>query len=149
MANGEQGRPTKYKPEYDKQAYKLCLLGYTDDELADFFDVHVATVNQWKISHPSFHESLKKGKEFADTEVVESLYNKARGAIRTKETDIKVVNGEIVETVYEKQHVPDTTAQIFWLKNRQPKRWRDKQEVVNHGGDAPTTINLVMPDDNS
>jgi hypothetical protein len=42
------GRPTKYQPEFAEQAYKLCLLGATDPEMADFFEVCVATVQNWK-----------------------------------------------------------------------------------------------------
>jgi hypothetical protein len=97
------GRPTDYDKAYPEQARKLCLLGYTDLEMADFFSVCEATINNWKIAHPEFLESIKKGKVFADTDVVTSLHDKA-------------LDG-------------DTTAMIFWLKNRQPKKWRDKQEI--------------------
>ena len=56
------GRPTNYKKEYDEQAYKLCLLGATDKEMADFFNVKEQTINNWKKNHPSFFESIKRGK---------------------------------------------------------------------------------------
>lgn len=56
------GRPTKYKHEYAEQAYKLCLLGAIDEEIAIFFDVDVATINRWKNDFPEFCESIKKGK---------------------------------------------------------------------------------------
>lgn len=124
----DQGRPTKYKPEYNDQAYKLCLLGHTDAELADFFEVSEATINNWKIDFPSFFESIKKGKEFADVDVVQSLYKRATGMTLTKQV---VKEGGVVEV--EDEIAPDTTAMIFWLKNRQPKKWRDKQ-VTEHEG---------------
>ena len=69
------GRPTEYRPEYAEDTRKLCLLGFTDAQLADFFDVSEATINNWKIAHPEFLESIKKGKEVADCEVVQSLYS--------------------------------------------------------------------------
>jgi len=49
-----KGRPTKYKPEYDAQALKLCRLGATDEQLADFFNTTFQTINNWKKAHPSF-----------------------------------------------------------------------------------------------
>lgn len=124
------GRPTKYKEEYNEQAYKLCLLGHTDEELASFFEVDVSTINNWKIEYPMFFESIKKGKEFADTEVVQALYKRATGMSLKKQ----VVKGEGAVVEVEDEIPPDTTAMIFWLKNRQPKKWRDKQ-VTEHEGE--------------
>lgn len=127
------GRPTKYKIEYNEQAYKLCLLGHTDEELADFFEVHVSTIHQWKLDYPEFSDSIKKGKEIADAEVSKSLYHRALGYSHP-DVDIKAVNGEIVETPVMKHYPPDATSAIFWLKNRQPKKWRDKQIMEHEGG---------------
>lgn len=127
------GRPTKYKIEYNEQAYKLCLLGHTDEELADFFEVHVSTIHQWKLDYPDFSDSIKKGKEIADAEVSKSLYHRALGYSHP-DVDIKAVNGEIVETPVMKHYPPDATSAIFWLKNRQPKKWRDKQIMEHEGG---------------
>lgn len=127
------GRPTKYRIEYNEQAYKLCLLGHTDEELADFFEVHVSTIHQWKLDYPDFSDSIKKGKEIADAEVSKSLYHRALGYSHP-DVDIKAVNGEIVETQVMKHYPPDATSAIFWLKNRQPKKWRDKQVMEHEGG---------------
>lgn len=124
------GRPTKYKEEYNELAYKLCLLGHTDEELAQFFEVHVSTIHQWKLDYPDFSDSIKNGKEFADVEIVQSLYNRARGMTLKKQ----VVKGEGAIVEVEDEIPPDTTAMIFWLKNRQPKKWRDKQ-VQEHEGE--------------
>lgn len=126
------GRPTKFKPEYVEQARKLCKLGATDQELADFFEVALSTLNLWKIEHPAFSESLKLGKETADERVVQALYNRAMGYSHP-DTDIRVVDGSIVETPMIKHYAPDTTAAIFWLKNRRPGEWRDKQELEISG----------------
>ena len=125
----KDGRPTRYKAEYAEQSYKLCLLGYTDKELATFFNVCEATINNWKLNHSDFLESLKKGKALADGEIVDSLYNRALGYEHPDE-HISNFQGEITKTKIIKHYAPDTTACIFWLKNRQPDKWRDKQ-VVN------------------
>jgi hypothetical protein len=117
---------SKYKPEYDKQAFKLCLLGYTDKELADYFEIQESTLNLWKHAHPSFMESLRAGKEDADEKVVESLYKRACGYRYTetvKETGVPV-------KVTSKEMPPDATSMIFWLKNRQRKKWTDTKEVI-------------------
>lgn len=135
------GRPTKYDPKYDKQAYKLCLLGSTDKGLADFFEVEEQTINNWKKDYPSFFESLKAGKQIADGKVAESLYKRANG-YKHKDIDIKVADGMIVQTPIIKSYPPDTTACIFWLKNRQPSLWRDKQELDL--GDNPIPINIQV-----
>lgn len=128
----QQGRPTKYKAEYAKQAAKLCVLGATDAQLADFFEVSVSTINLWKIQHKEFSESVKLNKEKADELVEQSLYHRALG-YEHDEVDIRVVSGEIVQTPIRKFYPPDSTAAIFWLKNRKPKDWRDKQEVEHSG----------------
>jgi|SRR5690625_922287 len=129
------GRPTRYRAEYAEQAYKLCLLGATDKELADFFHVSEQTINTWKKRHKRFLESLKKGKDAADAEVASKLFHRATG-YEHPEADIKVISGEIVITPTIKHYPPDTTAAIFWLKNRQPSKWRDKQEVDHKSSDG-------------
>lgn len=124
-----KGRPTSFKDEYVEQAYKLCLLGHTDAELAQYFEVSEVTINAWKNAHPEFAEALRKGKWESDHAVIESLRKKAIGYTR-KEIKYVEYQGEITEEVeVDKYYPPDTTAAIFWLKNRQPSKFRDKQEV--------------------
>ncbi len=122
------GRPTSYKPEYNEQVFKLCLLGATDADIADFFEVTETTINNWKIDYPEFFESIKSGKQKADSTVAESLYKRANG-YEHEDVDIKMYDGEIIQTKLIKHYPPDTTAAIFWLKNRKPAVWRDKHEV--------------------
>ena len=128
----EKGRPTKYKAAYNGQVYKLCLLGATDKEIADFFEVTESTINLWKETYLHFSESIKKGKDKADTEIARSLFERAKGYSH-KEDKIFNENGEplIVTTI--KHYPPDSTAIIFWLKNRQPKKWRDKTDIEHSG----------------
>jgi hypothetical protein len=120
------GRPTKYKEQYAEQARKLCLLGYTDKQLADFFEVHESTIHQWKLDYPKFSESINAGKDIADAEIAVSLYERAKGYSH-KEDKIFNHNGVplVVPTI--KHYPPDTAAAFIWLKNR--SGWRDKQEV--------------------
>ena len=128
------GRPTNYRAEYCLQAEKLCKLGATDIELADFFQVDEKTINRWKLAHSEFCLSIKRGKTLADANVAERLYQRAMGFEHDSE-EIKVVpegmglGSSIVRVPVKKIYAPDTVAAIFWLKNRQPKKWRDKQEV--------------------
>lgn len=118
---------SKYKDEYAEQAYKLCLLGAKDTELADFFGVVEKTINNWKKEHPKFLQSLKEGKLQADAEIANSLYNRAKGYQATELREEESEDG--YKKVTTTKHVPaDATSAIFWLKNRQPGRWRDKQE---------------------
>ena len=142
MSEVKQGRPSKYKEEYAEQARKLCLLGATDAKLADFFEVDEATINRWKHDFPEFCKSLKAGKMQADAEVAESLFNRARGYV-APDLDIKMYEGQIIETPYMKHYPPDATSMIFWLKNRQPDLWREKREAVEVNDDNEITINVV------
>ena len=142
MSEVKQGRPSKYKEEYAEQARKLCLLGATDAKLADFFEVDEATINRWKHDFPEFCKSLKAGKMQADAEIAESLFNRAKGYV-APDLDIKMYDGQIIETPYMKHYPPDATSMIFWLKNRQPDLWREKREAVEVNDDNEITINVV------
>lgn len=126
------GRPAKYKDTFAKQAEKLCVLGATDEDLADFFEVSVRTIIRWKSEHEEFCQALKVAKEEADNRVERSLYQRAVGYSFDSE---KVFNyqGEIVRAQTREHCPPDTTAQIFWLKNRRPEQWRDKHDVEHSG----------------
>lgn len=127
------GRPSSYKPEFADQGYKLTLLGATDKKLAEFFEVSESTLNLWKLEHPEFSESITRGKELADGEIAESLFHRAKGYSHP-EDDIRTVSygpagSEIVITPTVKHYPPDTAAASLWLRNRQPKLWRDKTDV--------------------
>lgn len=142
------GRPSGYRDEYATQAKKLCRLGATDKELGDFFGVTEQTINNWKNAHQSFFESLREGKDLADAEVADKLFKRATGyrhdAVKIV-ADAKTGAEHIVP--YTEHYPPDTTACIFWLKNRQPKRWRDKVEQEISGPDGGPlqvkSINIV------
>lgn len=124
------GRPTKYQGEETcRQAIKLCEMGAIDKDLAEFFQVNVDTINEWKNVYPKFSDSLKKGKENPDAQVVQSLYKRANGSSHPA---VKIFNheGTALKVDYTERFPPDTTACIFWLKNRRPAEWRDRIEQV-------------------
>lgn len=129
------GRPPKYNPELAKQAEKLCALGATDEDLADFFGVSIRTIARWKAAHEEFCQALKVGKADADDRVERSLYQKAVGYTFDGEKVFQF-QGEVVRAKTREHVPPDTTAAIFWLKNRRPEEWRDKvhQEVTGKDG---------------
>lgn len=137
------GRPTKYKPEYTDLTYKFCLLGATDEDLAEFLDVAIATIYNWKKDVPEFLEAQREGKERADANVSDSLYKRAMGYSHP-DTDIRVIDGEIVKTETTKHYAPDSTSMIFWLKNRQKAKWRDSQNI-DHNVDSPMKVESADP----
>ena len=110
---------------------KLTLLegwardGLTDEQIAANIGIHVRTLYEWKKRNQQIMKSIKKGKEVVDYEVENALLKKALGYTVKEEKVTK--DGEVVEC---KKEVPgDVTAQIFWLKNRKPEKWRDKPET--------------------
>jgi hypothetical protein len=127
-----KGRPTKYKPEYVALAKNYCLLGADDKRLSELFDIDQSTLDNWKIAHPEFFLSIKEGRDEADARVAASLYHRAMGyshkAVKIF-ADPKTGAEKIVE--YTEHYAPDPTSMIFWLKNRQREKWRDKIDVAN------------------
>ena len=144
-AKGNKGgsRSTLYKKEYARIAKSLALLGATDSEIADALGVCERTINNWKKSHKEFFAALKEGKIIADANVADSLYNRALGY---SHPELKVFNnmGEIVTFECEKHYPPDPTSAIFWLKNRQPALWRDKQVEETKSDDLAESISKLI-----
>ena len=136
------GRPSKFKEEYVKLARELCESGAIIRDLADAFGVANSTIHQWRLKHPRFADAIKDGKHVADDRVEESLFTRAVG-YRQDAVRIFLPKGsrEPVFAEYIEEVQPDVTAQIFWLKNRRPDRWRDKQ-VVEHEMDADLAARL-------
>lgn len=148
MSNNPIGRPTKFKPEFVEQVYKLSLLGLIDTEMAEFFEVCEATFHNWKLENPDFLESLTAGKLKADAEVALGLYERAKGTEIIEEQAIKVKigpNEEAVQIVNLKKQIPaDTRAAFIWLQNRQSSRWKDRREEKTSTDDMADAINKLV-----
>lgn len=113
-------------------AFEQALLGKDDRQIARALGIALRTIHLWKQAHPAFMAALTRGKDLADGSVVRSLYERATGyqqkALKfffDKET------GTVIEHEYIERYPPDTTAMIFWLKNRQRHEWRDRHELSN------------------
>lgn len=137
----------KGRAEEWQEEEKLLLLegwardGLTDEQIAENVGISVRTLYRWKIQYCQICHALKKGKDAADREIENALFKRAKG-YDFIETRIKKKNGVVVEENTITKHIPgDTTAQIFWLKNRKPEYW---------GGDSftsdPTEVQIYMPD---
>lgn len=137
-----RGRPTKYSTAYNQQAYKLCLLGATDQEMADFFDVVEDTISEWKNRYPSFKAAVKKGKLIADAEVASALYQRAIG-YEHNDVHIAVHEGKPVITPIKKKYAPDTKAALAWLNVRQNTKWREDKNL-NITGDLSISLMQIF-----
>jgi transposase-like protein len=148
MANKGKGRPDKYiqmgiedrLPEIEG----LARDGYRNEDIAKALGVSVATLHNWRIKYPEFAEAILKGKEVVDAEVENELLTNAMGRVYWEETqELAMVRDEETDRMVQKMITvkrvkkyvkPDTTAQIFWLKNRKPDQWRDKNYTELSGG---------------
>lgn len=138
------GRPTSYKAEYAQQAEKLCKLGATDAELADFFNVNTTTIWRWQSAQEEFCKALKRGKEAADERVERSLYAKATGYTHEAVKIFMPAGADKPVYASYQEHVPpDTTACIFWLKNRRRDEWRDKLDHEHTGKDGAELVPII------
>lgn len=123
------GRPTIYcATVHPEKAMMLALMGAIDADIARIFSISEVTLNAWKNENPEFLKALNDGKENADAHISHALYHRAKGYEHDDE-ELKVVDKEVVRVKVRKKYPPDPTSMIFWLKNRQPKRWRDKVDV--------------------
>lgn len=116
--------------------------GLTDEQISTNIGISRITFYEWKKKYIEFAETLKRGKEVVDREVENALFKSALGYEYEEVTkELNEVGELIVTKVVKKQMAANTTAQIFWLKNRKPQQWRDKQEIegsMNHG------VNIVI-----
>lgn len=103
--------------------------GLTDAQIAANMGITRSTLNEWKKKYSDISDTLKRGKEVVDIQVENALLKRALGY---SYDEVTVEDGEETKRVT-KEVVPDTTAQIFWLKNRKPEVWRDKRDVGVEG----------------
>jgi transposase-like protein len=137
------GRPPKYDPKFHPRVAKaLCAKGATIAEIANAFGVAISTIWQWKINHEEFFESGRLGLEAATDRVEHSMFERAVGY--THESMKIFMPAGAKEPVYALylEHVPpDPRAGEFWLTNRAPDRWKNKQNVEhNEAADSPIRL---------
>ena len=139
----KKGRPSLFSETHQKIAFAMAKLGATDKQIAVELGITEQTFNNWKKDYPDFFESLKTAKQEPDEKVERSLFERATG-YSCPEDKIFNDNGNamIVPTI--KYYPPDVTACIFWLKNRKPAEWLDKQEIQHSGG---ISVNLAPLDE--
>lgn len=139
---------TQYNPEtYPDWGWSLAIQGLTIKEIGEAMGVSRATVNRWIAANPDFKEAIDRGRDASDAKVERSLYQRATGytykekkVIVTMDKDGNQLPARIETT--EKHVPPDTTAQIYWLKNRKRDKWKDKWDV-EVSTDKEITFNIV------
>ena len=120
--------------------------GLTDEQIAHNMGITAKTLYEWKNKYGEICESLKRGKEVVDRQVENALLKRALGYEYEEEKE-NFENGICLErTITKKEEVADTTAQIFWLKNRKPDEWRDKPEAEQSTGGITIVNNIPRPD---
>ena len=103
--------------------------GLTDEQIAGNIGINTSTLYDWKNKFSKISEALKKGKEVVDIQVENALLKRALG-YDFQETRVEKSDKDGTKIIQTLKHIPaDTTAQIFWLKNRRPDKWRDKPEI--------------------
>lgn len=140
------GRPSPYKQEFVERVRALASQGATIAEVAADLHVSCQTIYVWQNKYPDFYEALKVPAAKADERVELSLWQRANG-YTLKQIKPMLPKGATkpIFVEYEEKIPPDPTSMIFWLKNRQPKRWRDRPEDKD---DGQTTIVITggLPD---
>ena len=128
---------------------KLLLLegwardGLTDEQIAENIGISVRTLYRWKKLNCQICHALKKGKEVADRQIENALFKRAAG-YDYEEVKEEYQNGELTKKVVTKKHIPgDTTAQIFWLKNRRPEYWGGGNAFIY---EQVNDVQIYLPD---
>ena len=138
-AKNKGGRPSKKDTIPRRQLSYLYRHGATDKQVAEFYGITEATLTNWKKKDPEFFASLNDWKKQADKDIERSLYERAKGYTHP-ETKPQWVNdkegGRWEYAEFNRHYPPDPTSMIFWLKNRQPSKWRDKLDHEHTGRDG-------------
>lgn len=117
--------------------------GLTDEQIAKNCSISRSTLNEWRKKYPDISDAIKKNKELADFEVENTLFKRACGytvTIREQKVDREGCEHDLQKEI----HIPgDVAAMIFWLKNRQPKKWREKQQELKTPTEDDDKVILV------
>lgn len=120
--------------------------GLTMEQIAHNLGISVVTLRDWRKKYPSIFTALKKGRDVADREVENALHKSATGFYYDEVTTERRKDGSMCEVRrVRKYQLPNTTAQIFWLKNRKPAEWRDKRNI-EMSGEVKNPVQVYLPD---
>lgn len=134
------GRPSSFKPEFCEKATMSCLLGATNEELAEkVFKVGLRTLETWIATKPEFQRAILAGREEADNEVAKSLYRRAIGYTHPA-VKIFMDKGKPVIVNYTEIYPPSEIAMFWWLKNRQRDKWKERTDIELAANEITVTI---------
>jgi len=138
------GRPTRFHPAMCEEAHNYCLLGATNDQLADFFGVSPSTIDNWIAGRRDFEAAVKSGRVIADAKVARGLYVRAVGYDRKVEREV-ILGGELKPVTSTVHYPANVQACIFWLRNRRRRSWRDSGRDPGHDaiGDPSSQIDDI------
>jgi hypothetical protein len=122
------GRPTTYRPENAEIARNACMLGATNEALAERFEVCRRTVDNWIATIPEFSDAVRQGRDVADEVVISALFARATG-MEQKMTKIFCYRGQPITVDYVAHLPPNVPACLFWLRNRRPWQWRENRPL--------------------
>jgi hypothetical protein len=140
------GRPSSFNEQVAATIVRLAADGRTEVEISEIIGISDRTLRLWKGKHPELLPALKEAKAIADDLVEASLFRRATGYTHP-EVKLFCHEGMIVSEQVEKHYPPDTTAAIFWLKNRRPKEWKDVQRLEHTGRNGGPVLVAPLTDD--
>lgn len=120
------GRPSKFNDTIRDKIIQLAESGKTNEQIAEIIGVHVRTLENWQGKHPQLLWAIRESKQMADELVEASLFSRAVGYTHSEEKAF-CSEGVVITHDTQKHYPPDVQAAMFWLKNRQPDKWREKQ----------------------
>jgi hypothetical protein len=151
----EVGIPGKYIKLDLKKIYRLCILGMTNEELAEHYDVKYETWSQWcnsksKTYKPALTEVIAAGREDIAARVADRLVQRALGyKHKAKKFFYDSQSGEVVSQEYIEHYPPSEQAAMFILKNKRPQDWKEKQIIEGPNGSAASVVNVTVLTDDS
>lgn len=123
----------------------MARSGLTETEIAAELKINPSTLTRWKQKYPDIVQALNESRNFVDSLVEDSLLKRALGYEYEEAKMVATQDGKTRRVEKTKRAVPpDVTAQIFWLKNRQPDKWRDKREHELTGKDGEKLFDVVV-----
>lgn len=146
-------------PKGIAQLSAWAMNGLIDEEIAKKIGITRCTLYEWKKRFPSISDALKNSKDVIDDQVEQALLKRATGyeveEIEESETYDPRAGTITKHRTITKHLTADTVAQIFWLKNRRPDKWRSQDKVVIENNTAESDMhqatllalkNRIVPD---